>query len=146
MAFSQILAIRSKTKPYKCQKYKKLALNSRIQTYNFDNKDEVCIPNLSSILIAVYMFSMPRTTSKRVSFAVNFHFSKHFERDKWSGNCNVVLLLELLYLFKFEVQKSLFKKRQYSLISSLDIWNFWHLLLTVLCGLPLELKAGLSRK
>ena len=63
MAFSQILAIRSeltpivsrsKTKPFKGQKNKKLALNSWIQTYQIlTNDDEVCIPSLSSILIAV---------------------------------------------------------------------------------------------
>ena len=36
-------------------KNKKLSLNSGIQTYNqiFTNNDEVCIPSLSSILLAV---------------------------------------------------------------------------------------------
>ena len=48
---------RSKTKPYKCQKKKKLALNSRIQTYQIlSNNDEVCIPSLSIILLAVPVF------------------------------------------------------------------------------------------
>ena len=45
---------RSKSKPYKGQKNKKLSFNSRIQTYQvLTNDDEVCIPSLSSILIAV---------------------------------------------------------------------------------------------
>ena len=38
----------------KCQKYKKLALNSGIQTYKIlANDDEVCIPSVSSIHLAV---------------------------------------------------------------------------------------------
>ena len=67
MSFSQMLAIRSwsnklqyfldKKKPNKlckCQKNKKLALKSGIQTYQIlTNDDEVCIPSLSSILLAV---------------------------------------------------------------------------------------------
>ena len=41
---------------------KKLALNSRIQTYQILTNDEVCIPSLSSILIAVkryHVFCFP---------------------------------------------------------------------------------------
>ena len=64
MVFSQMLAIRSwsnklqysldKNKPYKCQKNKKFVLNSGIQTNQIlTNDDEVCIPCLSSILLAV---------------------------------------------------------------------------------------------
>ena len=61
MAFSQMLAIRSwsnelkiisrqKTKPYKCQKNKKLALKLGIQTYQIlANDDEVGIPSCSLI-------------------------------------------------------------------------------------------------
>ena len=38
----------------KCRKNKKLALNSGIQNYQIlTNDDEVCIPRLSSILLAV---------------------------------------------------------------------------------------------
>ena len=65
MALSQILDhdltnsqqfLDKKNKPYKCQKYKKLALNLGIQTYQIlTNDDKVCIPSLSSILIAVKM-------------------------------------------------------------------------------------------
>ena len=45
---------RWQTKPYNCQKYKKLALKLWIQTYQIlKNDDEVCIPSLSSILLAV---------------------------------------------------------------------------------------------
>ena len=45
---------RYKTKPYKRPKNKKLALNLGIETYQIlTNDDEVCIPSLSSILIAV---------------------------------------------------------------------------------------------
>ena len=50
MTFSQMLAI---TGP-KCQKNKKLALTLGIQTYQIlTNDDEVCIPSISSILLAV---------------------------------------------------------------------------------------------
>ena len=42
-----------KTKPYQRQK-KKLALNSELRTYQIlTDDDEVCIPSLSSILLAV---------------------------------------------------------------------------------------------
>ena len=45
---------RWKTKPYKCQKNKKLALKLGLQAYQIlTNDDEVCIPSLSSILLAV---------------------------------------------------------------------------------------------
>ena len=54
MAFSQMLAIRSTRHVRKCQKKKKSALNSGIQTYQIlTNYDEVCVQSLSSILIAV---------------------------------------------------------------------------------------------
>ena len=44
-----------KNKPYKRQKNKTLTLNSGIQTYQIlTNDDEVCIPSLSSILLAVF--------------------------------------------------------------------------------------------
>ena len=44
---------RKKTK-YKLEKNKKLPLNSGIQTYQIlTNDDEVCIPSLSSILLAL---------------------------------------------------------------------------------------------
>ena len=47
---------RSKTKPYKSQKNLEFALNSQIQTYQIlTNDDEVCIPSISSILIAVLL-------------------------------------------------------------------------------------------
>ena len=42
--------------PYKRQENKKLAFNSEIQTYQIltnDDDDEICIPSLSSILLAV---------------------------------------------------------------------------------------------
>ena len=43
-----------KTKPYKRQKNKNLALRLGIQTYQIlTNDDEVCIPSLSSIILAV---------------------------------------------------------------------------------------------
>ena len=45
--------------PYKCQKNKKFTLNSGIHTYQIlTNVDEVCIPSLSSILLAVQMRHM----------------------------------------------------------------------------------------
>ena len=41
-------------KPYECQKNKKLALNSGKQTNQIlSNDDEVCIPRLSSVFLAV---------------------------------------------------------------------------------------------
>ena len=41
-------------KPYKRQKNKKLALRLGIQTYEIlTNDDEVCVPSLSSILLAL---------------------------------------------------------------------------------------------
>ena len=47
-----------KTKPYKRQNDKKLALKLGIQTYQILTKDdEVSIPSLSSILLAVFMLS-----------------------------------------------------------------------------------------
>ena len=43
-------------KQYERQENKKLALNSGIQTYQIlTNDDEVCIPRLSSILLAVIL-------------------------------------------------------------------------------------------
>ena len=45
---------RQKTNPHKCPKNKKLALNLGIQTYQILTKDdEVCIPSLYIILLAV---------------------------------------------------------------------------------------------
>ena len=97
MAFSHILASRSwspifsrsKTKPYKCQEYKILSLNSRTQTYQIlTNDDEVCIPRLYCILIAVRSnaaFSnwvpLHRRSPKSSSVCV-VHFI--FEDVKWS--------------------------------------------------------------
>ena len=54
----------------KCQENKKLALDSGIQTNQIlTNDDEVCIPRLSSILLAVIYFSfrilnIPRVPNK----------------------------------------------------------------------------------
>ena len=46
-------------KPYKRQKNKKLVLKLGIQTYQTLTSDEkVCIPSLSSILLAVILFHM----------------------------------------------------------------------------------------
>ena len=53
MAFSQMDSDK-KTKPCKRQKDKKLVLKLEIQTYQIlKNNDEVCIPSLSSIILAV---------------------------------------------------------------------------------------------
>jgi hypothetical protein len=42
------------TKPYKCQKKEKNVLKLGIQTYQIlTNDDEVCVPSLSSIFLAV---------------------------------------------------------------------------------------------
>ena len=67
MAFSQMLAmilrtpivLDKKTKPYKQKKEKKkLASTLGIQTYQIlTNNDEICIPNLSSMPLAVMCMS-----------------------------------------------------------------------------------------
>ena len=55
MNYQNSIVSRLKTKPFKCQKEKKFALNSGIQTYQILTKDdEVCIPSLSSIHLAVF--------------------------------------------------------------------------------------------
>ena len=54
MVYLTSIVSSSKNKPYKSQKCKKLTLDSHIQTYQIlTNNDEVCIPSISSILIAL---------------------------------------------------------------------------------------------
>ena len=59
--------------PYKCQK-RKLDLKVRIQTYQIlTNDDEVCIPSLSSILLAV---PKPKGDSPNSHNSYFFHIFK----------------------------------------------------------------------
>ena len=115
MAFSNVshqimiwltsIVSRSKTKPYKRQKNNKLALNSWTQTYQIlRNNNEVCIPSLSSILIAEnwlgkkvenYLFEvekhvkLPHDMFKyamiRIFFAQNW-----FYNNMWKKPCYII--------------------------------------------------------